>query len=372
MAQIKTKFMEILSSYIDDEGQKEQTADFLISNLEEDREEFINMMKNPEDEDDDAWPEELCDLVNQCFDYAESEAKKPKKKSINLKSLKTKISAKTTNESKKEDESESKKEDKSESKKDESKKNVKANLSIEVKKASPSKTKTKPMKIHNAYHMFGFEHRPKLQEKFDKKTENQKIEKELAKMWEETKKDPTKLQKYQAQAKEHNEEVIAFNDEHGFETKRRSPTKSETKGKISGYTMYFMTKRPEVAEANPDMKATEIMKQIGEMWNETTDEEKEQWKEDAEKKNEAEGRVNKSKTKSAEDKPKGKTDHYKMWMPIWKENFKQKNPDASTDKVREEMKEAWKEIKKDKSQLKIYQEMAERENEKRGFGIETK
>lgn len=363
MAQNKTKFMEILSTYIEDETEQGTTADFLISNMEEDdfdRKAFIDSMRNPEEEDDDPWPEELCDLVNQCFDHVESEAKKPKKKSINLKSMKTKISPKT----------ESKIESKTESEKQEE---DKTNLSIEVKKASPSKTKAKPMKIHNAYHMFGFEHRPKLQEKYDKKTENQKIEKELAKMWEETKKDEAELKKYQDKAKEHNEESIAFNDEHGFETKRRSPVKSDTKGKINGYTMYFMTKRPEVAEANPDMKATEIMKHVGEMWNEETDEEKENWKQKAEKKNEDEGRVNKSKAKSStEDKLKVKTDHYKMWMPIWKQNYKQEHPDASTDKIREEMKIAWKEIKKDKAQLKIYQDMAEQENVKRGFSIETK
>jgi hypothetical protein len=221
--------------------------------------------------------------------------------------------------------------------------------------------------------MFGFENRPKLQEKYDKKTENQTIEKELAKMWEETKKDPSKIKKYQEQAKEHNEETIAFNDEHGFETKRRSPSKSDTKGRINQYTMFFTVKRPEVAEANPDMKAKEIMKLVGEMWSELSDEEKEEWKAKAEEKNEAEGRVNKTKPKSDNaDKPKGKTDHYKMWMPIWKDNFKAENPDASTDKIREAMKVAWKDVKKDKAQLKIYQEMAANENEKRGYAIETK
>jgi len=59
MSVIKNKFMEILSDYIEDYEERGNTADFLIFKIGEDdfdRKVFLNLMKNPRDENEEIGP----------------------------------------------------------------------------------------------------------------------------------------------------------------------------------------------------------------------------------------------------------------------------------------------------------------------------
>jgi hypothetical protein len=431
MSNQKAEFTKILANEVPDQEQVDQLADYIISAIEADdfdRDTFIADCEDPGEDGDDAWSAELMECVNQCLDLALNPPKaKVSPKKLNLKGLKAKSKQsddnsdedvedkveqnksdekksndekkksndeekKSNDEEKKSNDEEKKSNDEKKKSNDEEKKSNddKPSLKIhvkseptETKKVSPSKRATRE-KIHNAYHMFGFAHRTALQEKHDKKTQNQLIEQTLSKLWKMCKEDPTSEEYikeikalgqephdeayFKKLAEEHNEKAITFNESHGFETKGRSPKKDDgPKGPLNNYVVFFTEKRPEVAEANPDLKAKEIMSKVSDLWNAMTDDEKKVYDDKAREINEKEGRVTKSKKKTEKDTPLKKTDCYKIWQPIWKEAFKVDNPDASSDLIRSKMSEAWKSVKKDKAEYKKYVKLAEDENINRGL-----
>jgi len=399
MSNHKNEFVKILTEVADEE-QVDQLVDYIIDSIEDenfDREVFIADCEDPGEDGDDAWEPELMDCVNRCLDLALNPPKpKVSPKKVNLKGLK----AKSGKEEKKEvnvevkevkvevkDEDEDEDEDVEDKKKPSLKIHVKSEPveteTVETKKNSPKRGTRE--KIHNAYHMFGFAYRPALQNKYDKKTQNQLIEQTLSNLWKLCKEDPESNQYlkeikelgqephdeayFKKQAEEHNEKAVAYNESHGFETKGRSPKKDGPKGPLNNYVVFFTEKRPEIAKANPDLKAKEIMKKVSEVWETMTDEEKKIYEEKAHEINEKEGRVSKGKKKTdaKDDGPPKKTDCYKMWQPVWKEAFKADNPEASSDLIRQKMKEAWQAVKKDKVEKKKYDKMAQEENIKRGL-----
>jgi hypothetical protein len=89
----------------------------------------------------------------------------------------------------------------------------------------------------------------------------------------------------------------------------KKPTKKGKEDKPkkarSAYLIFSAEKREEVKEENPDMKSSEIMSELGRLWKELDDDEKEEWKEKAaEEKAEIEG-VSRKKT-PAKKSGKGK------------------------------------------------------------------
>jgi high mobility group protein B3 len=55
---------------------------------------------------------------------------------------------------------------------------------------------------------------------------------------------------------------------------RKARDKNAPKPPLTTYIMYSNDRRQEVREANPEMKATEVTKEISKMWREVNDEEK--------------------------------------------------------------------------------------------------
>ena len=94
---------------------------------------------------------------------------------------------------------------------------------------------------------------------------------------------------------------------------RSGPKGINGKGRISGYILFSNDNRAGLKEENPDLKFTEIGKELGQMWGELTDEEKAEWNQTAADANEANGlppagtkAVAKGKGKAAPAKAKGK------------------------------------------------------------------
>jgi hypothetical protein len=61
------------------------------------------------------------------------------------------------------------------------------------------------------------------------------------------------------------------------------------KGRISGYILFSNAHRQEVKDANPDIKFTEVGKELGKMWGKLSDAQKAKWNGKAQKQNEENG-----------------------------------------------------------------------------------
>nr|QBK88018.1 MAG: high mobility group box [Marseillevirus LCMAC202] len=61
------------------------------------------------------------------------------------------------------------------------------------------------------------------------------------------------------------------------------------KGRISGYILFSNENREDVNESNPDLKFTDVGKELGRMWRELTDDDKNDWNTKAAAQNEANG-----------------------------------------------------------------------------------
>ena len=63
--------------------------------------------------------------------------------------------------------------------------------------------------------------------------------------------------------------------------KKESDGEEKPKKKLSSYFYFMKVMRPGVLEKNKDLAVTEISKELGKMWKELSDSEKEEWKEKA-------------------------------------------------------------------------------------------
>jgi len=79
------------------------------------------------------------------------------------------------------------------------------------------------------------------------------------------------------------------------------PKGKNGKGAITGYIAFSMDKRPGMKKRNPDLKFTEISKNLGKMWQKLSEKQQDDWKQNAQKRN-AENGLQKEKAPPTKDK----------------------------------------------------------------------
>lgn len=152
----------------------------------------------------------------------------------------------------------------------------------ETTKASSSKRKgavdesgEKIMRPRSAYILFSSHFRPQIT-KENPSLSMTDVSKVLGQKWSEaTAEEKAPFEEQSAQEK------AAFKDKYPEGIPRESSKKTKKikdenapKRALTAYFFFANDKRPEIREQNPDMKITEISKVIGEMWKDTSDEEK--------------------------------------------------------------------------------------------------
>ena len=61
----------------------------------------------------------------------------------------------------------------------------------------------------------------------------------------------------------------------------KKSTKKSSAKKLTGYTYFCRENRSDVKDDNPEMSAAEITKQLAKLWKELSEEEKQEWRENA-------------------------------------------------------------------------------------------
>lgn len=141
----------------------------------------------------------------------------------------------------------------------------------------------------------------------------------------------------------------------------------------NSFIQYSVALNKQVAEANPDLEPKEVQSLLGQMWNQLTNEQKEEYEEMARidkqryqnemevfEKNHPE--LARAKSSPGSDKPTKKT-AYHMYQEQNKEIFASQNTDLTPKEVLAKLAAAWKEVKKDADELAKYQALADKANE---------
>ena len=113
----------------------------------------------------------------------------------------------------------------------------------------------------------------------------------LGKMWKELKEDEDRsdeMEKYTKLAAEDKARceikvAVESTDDELVEEDKPVAKKSDTKPKkkMTGYTYFCQITRESVKEDNPEMKATEVTKELARLWKELSDEDKKEWSDSA-------------------------------------------------------------------------------------------
>ena len=154
--------------------------------------------------------------------------------------------------------------------------------------------------------------------------------------------------------------------------KRAKKPKNAPKNPKTSYIFYCQEKRPEVKEEKPDLNTQDILRELGALWKEVDDEEKEKYKKMAEDdkeryKNEMENydpnqaeeeKPKKERKKKVKGAPKNPRTAYNFFCTKNREEFKEENPDLDGKEITKKLGEAWKQIK-DTHQADEYKNMAE-------------
>ena len=137
-----------------------------------------------------------------------------------------------------------------------------------------------PKGAKNAFIFFCNENRTQV------KTDNSalkatEITKKLAEMWKEV--DAEDKERYQKMAdgdkKRYADDISAYEPKEGFKNPK-SPKKSKAakstapKRALSAYIFFCQAKREEVKEANPELKSSEVMSELGKLWKALSDKKK--------------------------------------------------------------------------------------------------
>jgi hypothetical protein len=147
--------------------------------------------------------------------------------------------------------------------------------------------------------------------------------------------------------------------------KKLIPKESSTKGKNkkekdpaapkrpkSSYIIFCGAKRDEIKKKNPEMKATEITKKLGEMWKALNDKQKKKYVDDANKDKERyEGEMNEyvpsegfEKKNKKKSKAKRAPSGYIIFCGDKREEVKAENPEMKATEITKELGRLWKEL----------------------------
>lgn len=135
-----------------------------------------------------------------------------------------------------------------------------------------------PKKPPSAYMIFCQENRPRvLEEKKDINATD--VMKELGQRWSKIKDNTKAVAPYQKKAEkakqEYQKAMESYTPPPGCAQKKKT---DKPKRAPTSYLIYCKEKRPEVVKNKPELKATEILKVLGEMWREVPEEEKEKYR----------------------------------------------------------------------------------------------
>jgi hypothetical protein len=144
------------------------------------------------------------------------------------------------------------------------------------KKSAKTKKTSGPKKPLNAYMWFCKDKRDELKGKFS----NVEILRELGAMWKKLsdKKKKLYVDKAEEDKERYNEEMKNYVPEEGEKKKsKKSKVSDGPKRPLSAFMLFSKDKRSIIKENEPEMKQTEIMKKLGEMWKNISQKEKKKY-----------------------------------------------------------------------------------------------
>ena len=161
------------------------------------------------------------------------------------------------------------------------------------------------------------------------------------------------------------EEMNEYVPSEGFEKKGKK--KSKAKRAPSGYIIFCQDKREEIKSENPEMKATEITKELGRQWKELSQEEKDEYNQRSKDMN----AELKAQSEDEEEKPKKQKGKKKVEAEPEVEE-EEAEPEVEEEEAEPEVEEEEEpEEKKPKKQIKSKQSKKEDEKPKRGKKAKT-
>jgi hypothetical protein len=193
----------------------------------------------------------------------------------------------------------------------------------------------------------------------------------------------TFLEQVQAEEFQEKLEALCKKQEKKFKPKKLKDPNAPKKP-LTGYIRFSQEKRAKVKEENPELKGTEIMKKLGEMWKALSDKKKEKynspykaeleaWKEEMKgyeapsedelkKLPENHGRVGGVKKRKTRDpnEPKRPKTAYQWFSEDVREEIKEANPEADSKEIMKLIGQAWTEVKEDEKKVKKYNKKAEK------------
>lgn len=147
--------------------------------------------------------------------------------------------------------------------------------------------------------------------------------------------------------------------------KSETGTKTRKKSTPSSYVLYCQSIRDKIKEDNPEMKQTEIMKKMGEMWTALTDEEKLPFVEQAAKLREeapmVEVAAKKKVDADAPPKPAPAKSAYVLFSMDQREAVKAENPEADTKELMKLLGAKWSSMSNEEKQKYVEQAAPDKE-----------
>jgi len=231
-----------------------------------------------------------------------------------------------------------------------------------------------PKSSVNSYIIFSRENREQVK-KENPDIKSTDITKKLAEMWKELDEEDKKEYKEKADLdkKRYEEELENYEPKDGFKNPKKSPKKEklEPKRARSAYIFFCMEKREEVKKNKPEIKATEILSELGKIWKKLTDkkkkpyekmaqEDKKRYEEEMKTYVPADGESpKKSKAAKAKDSsPKRAPSAYLIFCKENREEVKAKNADKKMTEITTILGKMWTDLSDKKK--KPYTEKAEK------------
>jgi hypothetical protein len=257
------------------------------------------------------------------------------------------------------------------------------------KEKKAKKPKDAPKNPKSAYIFFCQENRPDVKENHPDLAPKE-ILKELGGLWQNTS-DTTraKFQKLADEDKKRYEEEMknyvpkpVDEQEEKEKTKRAKKPKDAPKGAKSGYMFFCADKRPEVKMANPEFGPKEILKELGQLWQNTHADDRESYEELAKQdklrykeemenyipnanvvEEEKEKKPRKPRAKKPAGSPKNAKTAYMFYCADKRSEVKEENPEMKGKELLTELARRWKEVK-DTAAIRKYERMAKMDKDR--------